>query len=71
MRAGAGKTEIVLADSYLELEDFAVIHRTLNARAFVLECQETAVFLSLELTSLPEEEVLKLKDSISEQFKIK
>lgn len=71
MKAGAGKAEIVLADSYLELEDFAVIHRTLNARALVLESEDTAVLLSLELTSLPEEEVQNLKEAIAERFKLK
>ena len=30
MKAGAGKSEIVLAEEYLEIEDFAVIHRTLK-----------------------------------------
>lgn len=28
MKAGAGKSEIILAEEYLEIEDFAVIHRT-------------------------------------------
>ena len=29
MKAGAGKSEIVLAEEYLEIEDFAVIHLSL------------------------------------------
>ncbi len=56
MKAGAGKSEIILAEEYLEIEDFAVIHRTLNARAVVIQSGQTVVLLSLEITSMPDEE---------------
>ena len=54
MKAGAGKSEISLPEEYLKIEDFAVVHRTLNARAIVLESDSVMVFLSLELTSVPD-----------------
>ena len=53
MKAGAGKSEIILTDEYLEIENFTVIHRALNARAVAMEDDEgkTFVCLSLEVTS--------------------
>lgn len=70
MKAGAGKSEIILTDEYLEIENFTVIHRALNARALVLESENIFVCLSLEVTSLPEEEVKILREGIAEHFKL-
>lgn len=58
-------------DGYLEIENFAVVHRTLNTRALVIESENIAVLLSLELTSLPDEEVEALKKEIGECFGVK
>lgn len=44
MKVGAGKSEISLPEEYLKIEDFAVVHRTLNARAIVLESDSVMVF---------------------------
>lgn len=71
MKAGAGKSEIVLAEEYLEIEDFAVIHRTLNARAVVIESGQTVVLLSLEVTSLPDEETLAIRQKIAKKYPVK
>lgn len=70
MKAGAGKSEIILTDEYLEIENFTVIHRALNARALVLESENIFVCLSLEVTSLPEEEVNRMRKGIAEHFKL-
>ncbi|MCM1134450.1 MAG: hypothetical protein NC400_02645 [Clostridium sp.] len=68
MRAGAGKSEIILTDEYLEIENFTVIHRALNARAVVLESGNPFVCVSLEMTSLPGEEVELIRAGIAERF---
>ena len=70
MKAGAGKSEISLPEEYLKIEDFAVVHRTLNARAIVLESDSVMVFLSLELTSVPDEEAFEIRKMIGEKFHI-
>lgn len=71
MRAGAGKSEIILKDDYLEIENFAVVHKTLNARALVIESGRTLVILSLEITSLPNEEAEEFKDLIARRYGVK
>lgn len=70
MKAGAGKSEIILADEYLEIENFTVIHRALNVRAVVIEDEEkkTFVCLSLEVTSLPGEEVALIQKKTAQRF---
>lgn len=70
MRAGAGKSEIMLTDEYLEIENFTVIHRALNVRAVALEDKKknTFVLISLEVTSLPEEEAELIRTRLAENF---
>ena len=70
MKAGAGKSEIILAEEYLEIEDFAVIHRTLNARAVVIQSGQTVVLLSLEITSMPDEETYAIRKKIAENYTV-
>ena len=72
MKAGAGKSEIVLADGYLEIENFTVIHRELNVRAVTLEDEKKKnfVFLSFEVTSLPGEETALIRKKIVEKLGI-
>lgn len=70
MKAGAGKSEIILAEEYLEIEDFAVIHRTLNARAVVIQSGQTVVLLSLEITSMPDEETYAIRKKIAENYPV-
>ena len=70
MKAGAGKSEITLPEEYLEIEDFVVVHRTLNARAVVLECGSFVVLLSLELTSVPDEEAQEIRKQIAKTFQV-
>ena len=68
MKAGAGKSEITLTDDYLMVENFTVIHRALNARAVVMESEKVFVCLSLEMTSLPNEETGIIRKEIAERF---
>lgn len=73
MKAGAGKSEIILTDEYLEIENFTVIHRALNARAVAMEDDEgkTFVCLSLEVTSLPDEETASLQKEVAKRLNLK
>lgn len=68
MKAGAGKAEIILTDEYLDIENFTVIHKALNVRAVAMESENTFVFVSIEVTSLPEEEVKAIQMRIAEHF---
>lgn len=68
MKAGAGKSEITLAEDYLTIENFTVIHRALNARAVIMESEAVFVCISLELTSLPEEEIENIRTRVKEYF---
>lgn len=68
MKAGAGKSEITLTDDYLMVENFTVIHRALNARAVVMGNEKFFVCLSLEMTSLPNEEADMIRKEIAERF---
>lgn len=68
MKAGAGKSEMIVTDEYLMIENFTVIHRALHARAIVMEKESFFVCLSLELTSLPEEEVERIRQGVAQQF---
>lgn len=70
MKAGAGKSEIILTDEYLEIENFTVIHKALNVRAVAMESENTFAFVSLEVTSLPEEEVKTIQKGIAERFRL-
>ena len=70
MKAGAGKAEFSLPPKYLEIEDFVVVHRTLNARALVLEDGAKWILVSLELTSMPDEEAWALQKAIAERFRV-
>ena len=73
MKAGAGKSEIILTDEYLEIENFTIIHRALNARAVAMEDDEgkTFVCLSLEVTSLPDEETAFLQKEVAKRLNLK
>lgn len=71
MKAGAGKSEIIITDEYLMIENFTVIHKALYARAVVIENGDIFVCLSLEMTSLPEEEVGLIRKGIAKHFHLK
>lgn len=71
LRVGAGKREIRIPEKYLAVENFRVIHDPIHARAVVIEREETAAIISLELTSLPEQEAEEIRHLVSEKTGIK
>lgn len=64
--AGAGKEEIILKEEYLEPEQFAIVHRALYVRTVIVEAQNRMVFVSVELTSLPPDEIAEIKKRVAD-----
>lgn len=71
LRVGAGKREIKIPQAYLAVENFTVVHDPIHARAIIIENNETIVIVSLEITSMPEQETDEIRKIISEKLKIK
>lgn len=71
MNAGAGKAEIVLTDGCLEMEGYTVIHKALHVRAVAVESGSVMLWLSIEITSLPQEEADRIGAQIKERFALK
>ncbi len=65
LMAGAGKRQIEIPEGYPALEGFGQIHDPLHARVLILQQEEAFALVSLELTSLMGQEVLKLKEQVS------
>lgn len=61
LRAGAGRAEIQLPESLFPTEGFYGVHDVLYARVLLLESGYKFAFVSLELTSLPAEQVIALQ----------
>jgi hypothetical protein len=71
LRVGAGKKEICIPQEYLALEGFGIVHDPIHARAVVIGAQEQIVIISLEITSMPEDEINMIRQMISERTGIK
>ena len=68
MQAGAGKAELVFPEGFFPTEGFGKICSPLFARAAVFESENgRAAILSLELTSLPPDEVEALRGILREE----
>jgi len=64
--AGAGRAEIELPAELFPTEGFLGVHDALHARVLLLECGARLAFVSLELTSLPPEQVTALQTTVSQ-----
>ena len=72
MKAGAGRAEIKFPVGFFPSEGFTKVLSLLYVRAFILDEQKTGFcLLSLEITSLPEDEVNHLRDLLSNETGIK
>lgn len=71
LNVGAGKREIEIPEAYLAVENFRTIHDPIHARALVIEQEETAAIISLEITSMPEPEVEAIRRLVSGKTGIK
>lgn len=71
LRVGAGKREIRIPQGYLAVENFKAVHDQIHARAVIIEKNETVVIVSLEITSMPEQEIDDIRKLISDKLNIK
>ncbi|MGN0295287.1 MAG: hypothetical protein ACI4D3_14920 [Lachnospiraceae bacterium] len=70
VQVGAGKRKIVIPEEILPLEKFHKVHDDIHARVLCIRSNEDFVLVSLELTSLREYEIRKLRKMISERLNI-
>ncbi len=66
LRAGAGRARIELPAELFPTEGFSGVHDPLHARVLLLECGERVALVSIEFTSLPEEQVGALRSTVGE-----
>ncbi|MEI7844858.1 MAG: hypothetical protein WCK35_03545 [Chloroflexota bacterium] len=66
LRAGAGRAEIQLLEELFPTEGFMGVHDSLYARLLLLENGIRLAFVSLEVTSLPDEQVTALQKVVGE-----
>ncbi|NLV98178.1 MAG: hypothetical protein GX034_00065 [Clostridiaceae bacterium] len=71
LKAGAGRSEIFFPEDFFPVEGFSTLCSPLYARTAVLHDEKKIAILSLELTSLPQEEVDELKKILSEETMVK
>lgn len=69
-KAGAGKIEIEIPRGYLAAENFKMVHDPLYVRAVAVQGERTLIIVSIEVTSLPGEEVDAIRNKIAEKLEI-
>jgi hypothetical protein len=67
LRAGSGKAVIRITGDMFPLDRFAQVHGELYVRVVLIRCDNSAVIVSVEMTSLTEETVAALKSLVSEK----
>lgn len=71
VQVGAGKKKIAIPEEILPLEKFYKVHDDIHARVLCIRSKEDFILVSLELTSLREYEIQKLRSIISERLNIR
>jgi neutral ceramidase len=66
LRAGAGRAEIEFPAELFPTEGFIGVHDMLHSRVLLLESGNKVAFVSIELTSLPEEVIAALQKAVGE-----
>ncbi len=66
LRVGAGRVEIELPTELFLTEGFIGVHDMLHARVLLLENGNRIAFVSIELTSLPDEVVSSLQKTVGD-----
>lgn len=66
LRVGAGRAVIELPDELFPIEGFSGVHDPLHVRVLLLEARAKLAIVSLELTSLKQEQVEMLQDVVRE-----
>jgi neutral ceramidase len=70
LRAGAGRAVIELSADLFPTEGFTGVHDMLRARILLLESGKKVAFVSIELTSLPEEVIAALQKLVADMADI-
>ncbi|MCD7956415.1 MAG: hypothetical protein LUG93_11845 [Lachnospiraceae bacterium] len=76
LKAGAGRREIQIPPEYLAVENFGMVHDPIHARAVAI-CQgsagneATVLIVSLEITSMPGEEVEAIRSLVADETGVK
>lgn len=65
LRAGAGRAAIELPAELFPIEGFTGVNDTLHARLLLLDSVDRVALLSLELTSLPEQQIVLLRETVA------
>lgn len=63
MRVGSGKCELIFPEGFFPTEDFTVQAHPLFVRAVVLGAAKPVVLVSIEMTSLPDDEAQRLRET--------
>ena len=63
MRVGSGKCEMIFPESFFPTEGFTVQAHPLFVRAVVLGAAKPVVLVSIEMTSLPDDEAGRLRNT--------
>ena len=66
LRAGAGRAPIQLPGELFPTEGFTGVSDPLHARLLLLDSQERVALVSLEMTSLPDERIALLQETVAE-----
>ena len=66
IKAGTGKAVINIMSNVFPIDNFNGIHDALHARVLYLEGNISATIVSLELTSIREYEIIKLKQIVND-----
>jgi neutral ceramidase len=70
LRVGAGMAEINLPGGFFPVEGFIGMHDALHVRVMLLEYDQKFAIVSIELTSLPDDIVVALQNSLCEKFRL-
>lgn len=66
LRAGAGRARIELSEEFFPLEGFSGVHDSLHVRVAILDCGARVALVSVEMTSLPKEQIASLRELVGE-----
>lgn len=64
LRAGAGRAEIELPAELFPMDGLSGVHDALHARVLLLESGDKIAIVSVELTSLPQEQIAALRKTV-------
>lgn len=70
MKAGTGKSTLILPNEIWPIQSFSKCHDDLHVRSLILESSRRFVFMSIEMTSLPDYAIEKIKQKIIDLYPV-